>query len=93
MRKSIPSTLASAPSNSCDVDARVHVLTVNRLPRCAVSAIRPASAPGTCLGYPALVNPLMPTAAAGISPASFADIPLPANALGLPIRFHAERLG
>src|ERR1017187_9096066 len=61
MRRSIPSTAASAPSSSGAVDEPVQTLTVKRSPRAAASVTRPASAAGTAFGWPEPVNPLIPT--------------------------------
>ena len=62
----MPSTAASAPSSSGAVDAPVQ--TANREPvtaRSLASVMRLTSAPGTALGWPAPVNPLIPTFAPG----------------------------
>ena len=61
MRRSMPSTAASAPSSSGAVDAPVQTLTAKRSPRAVASVIRRTSAAGTALGWPAPVNPLIPT--------------------------------
>src|SRR5664279_4653640 len=67
----MPSVAASAPSSSGAVDAPVHTLMANSVPAAWAAAIRAASAVGTALGYPAPVNPLMPTwAPGGISAAA-----------------------
>src|SRR3954451_1436884 len=61
----MPSAAARAPSSSGAVEAPVHTLIRNRSPAAFDSLIRPASAWGTAFGYPAPVNPLMPTVSPG----------------------------
>src|ERR1035441_6372466 len=83
MRRSIPSTAASAPSSSGAVDEPVQTLTVKRSPREAASVTRRTSAAGTAFGWPEPVNPLIPTWLPGAmnAAASSADITLSATAL------------
>src|ERR1700760_303772 len=74
----MPSTDANAPSSSGAVEAPVHTPTLKRSPRALASAIRRAKAVGTAFGYPAPVNPLIPTLEPGSisAAASSADITL-----------------
>src|SRR3954470_15171100 len=72
-RSSIPSTAARAPSSSGAVDAPVQTLILKRSPELLASVIRFARAAGTSLGYPAPVNPLIPTVAPGLIMAAAAS--------------------
>src|ERR1700738_434963 len=74
----MPSTDANAPSSSGAVEAPVHTPTLKCSPRALASVIRRAKAVGTAFGYPAPVNPLIPTLEPGSisAAASSADITL-----------------
>jgi hypothetical protein len=75
------STDANAPSSSGAVEAPVQTPTLKRSPRALASVIRRAKAVGTAFGYPAPVNPLIPTLEPGSisAAASSADITLSAR--------------
>src|SRR3954447_16584199 len=61
----MPSAAARAPSSSGAVEAPVQTLMRKPAPAALASEILLASASGTSFGYPAPVNPLIPTVAPG----------------------------